>query len=149
MSKLPIRPRRNLELKAKKNIALMRFGSLDNFDRVYHSMKEIAKHLNINYQTVASFLHRVRDHGPRAIGDCWHKPKPRPIGNADVEALLLSDVLLTKWAALTMRERALKVKSRFNVDVDHHRLRAFYRRNQIRYRKTYQCFQGSYSTRGS
>ena len=100
-----------------------------NFDVVQHDMKDISKHLSINYKTVASFLYRIRDYGEREIGKCWNMPKPKPVGNENVENLLLSDELLTKWSPYTMRARALKIKKRFNVEIDHSRLRRFYLRN--------------------
>ena len=41
-----------------------------------------------------------------------------------------------------MRQRAEKVRTRFGVTVCHQKLRLFYRRHGIRWRRTYECFRG-------
>ena len=62
--------------------------------------------------------------------------KPKLIGNEDLETLLLSEKYLTKWIALSMSERAEKVRKIFGVIVHPMRLRSFYLRNSIRFRRT-------------
>ena len=104
-------------------------------------MAAVARRLSIPYPPVVTVLRRHRLVGDRIFEKPGPKRKPRTIGSVEVEQLLLSDEYLTRWATLTMRARAQKVYDVFNVRVNYQTLRLFYRRNDIRYRRTYDCFR--------
>jgi transposase len=133
---------RLMTVRDKKNILLCRYGSLHSFCQITSSIADVARAVRVPYATVNSFIFRHRRLGNALVRDHPGNRVPAPIGNSDVERLLLSDEYLRKWGGLTMRQRAEKVRQRFGVRVDHQRLRAFYRRNQVTYRKSYQVYQG-------
>ena len=58
------------------------------------------------------------------------------IGSEAIERQLLDPATLTKWAHLTIAQRAVKVLRQFKVRITPERLRFFYRRNKLRYRQT-------------
>ena len=97
--------RRMLSSQDKKNIALCWYGSIDDTQNTFLTVAEISRRLNINDRTIRTFLRRLKEYGPRVFGNCHFKKTHQRIGNADVELLLLSEVYLKRWAALSIKER--------------------------------------------
>ena len=144
--------RRVLTCRDKENITLLRYGSLEDFGDVLTPMKTIAKRLHIAYFTVSHFLRRLTTQGVRALRDNQYSKsgliKPRVIGSPDVEMLLLSDAYMTRWSSLSLRERCEKIRQKWGVSICWQTLRKFYRRHDIRFRKTYKCFRGEAQNQG-
>ena len=135
--------RHQLSVKDKQNIAIYRHGSLVDFSAVHDRITEIAKKMHLCYKTVANFLYRLRDEGPDALTKRRLGGSQRTIiGTRDVERLLLSDCYLKRWAHLPMWERAIMVRQVFNVTVSKRVLVDFYRRHNIRFKKTFFKFRG-------
>ena len=101
--------RRLLKPTDKKNVCLLRHGSLEDFTRVKHSYGQIAKRLGMKSSTVANVMHRLKRDGPLALENRWNCRVPWKIGNEALEALLLSQEYLTKWAPLSLRQRVAKI----------------------------------------
>jgi hypothetical protein len=135
--------RHQLSVRDKQNIAIYRHGSLEDFSLVHERIAGIAKRMHLCYKTVANFLYRLRDEGPVALTKRRLGGSQRTIiGNRDIERLLLSESYLKRWAHLPMWERAVKVRQVFNVTVSKKVLVDFYRRNNIRFKKTFFKYRG-------
>ena len=52
--------RRVLKPTDKKNVTLLRYGSLEDFSQVKHSYGQIAKRLGMKWSTVANVIHRLK-----------------------------------------------------------------------------------------
>jgi hypothetical protein len=63
-------------------------------------------------------------------------PKIKLIGSEAVEKQLLSPQLLSKWTHLTLQQRVELILKKYKVKISAHKLRLFYRRNNMRYRQT-------------
>ena len=57
----------------------------------------------------------------------------KTIGSPEIEQELISSEKLTEWAHLTIRQRCLKIKKQYGVDVNRHKLMLFYKRRNVRY----------------
>ena len=132
-----------LTARDKQNIALLRFGSHNDWSQTKATITQVSKRLNINWNTVATFLRRLKEKGPTALQNCYFKRRPYPVGNSDVEMLLLSDTYLRRWACLSLLERAEQIRRKFNVTVAPDRLWRFYRRHEVVWRRTYMCSTAS------
>ena len=137
MVKLYSTRRSPLKPTEKRNVVLLRFGSLVDFSQVRHTYGEISKQLGMKLSTVQMVVQRLRRDGPNALEERWYRRTPWPVGNRIVESLLLSEPILRKWGCLSLAERAAKIRVRFNVEVEPHRLGKFYRRHNVTYRKSY------------
>ena len=103
--------RRVLRPQDKKNIALLRFGDLADFNQVINPIPAIGRRLNINYVTVFKFLQRLVKQGERALRDNrFRSRQPDVIVSSDVEILLLSDQYMKKWAIYSLKERVEKIR---------------------------------------
>jgi transposase len=138
--------RRVLTCRDKENITLLHFGSLEDFGGVLIPIPAVAKRLHIAYSTVINFIRRLKTQGIRALADNRYSKsgliRPKVIGSPEVEMLLLSDVYMTRWSTYSLRERCEKIRQKWGIVISISTLIRFYKRHDIKFRKTYKCFRG-------
>jgi transposase len=131
---------RLLTAKDKLNILYGTYGSLTQFREKLYGVREVARQTGCCVSTVFSALRRfdASQHDVKAFLKKQHRPgAPRKlVGSKAIERKLLDPVTLTKWAHLTIRQRAVKILKQFKVSITPERLRFFYRRSKLRYRQT-------------
>ena len=127
--------RRELPASVKKNIVLLRYGSLNRAAGIVARIADVARLLHLSYRTVYSLLLRHKRLGEACLvtrqkssKGCWH------IGSPQIERELLSQDALLRSAHLSMQARAYKILTDYGFYVNSQRLRAFYIRNRVKYR---------------
>ena len=86
------------------------------------SITNTSRKLNIKYTTVLAVIGKIKRLGTEGLKMQYHGPIRKPIGNDDIEKLLLSEEILKKWGGKTIRERREKIRIRFGVTVGRWRL---------------------------
>lgn len=92
-----------LRVEQIRDIVLLKFGSLTNFDNVINTCGKISRMVNTDWKTVKYVLTKFVSDGYRIIRRVKDRgPKYRTIVSPEVEKLLISEPVLKAWRYLTL-----------------------------------------------
>ena len=129
--------KRTYSIKEKLNVIFETFSSFTDFSLMRKGYAKVGRSLDINPFSVRSlvlrFIHKYKSNIDLFMAGSKLTGRPiRPIGNPDIEKHLLSESCLKSWVHLTIKQRCVKIKKQYAVDVGSEKLRHFYLRNGVR-----------------
>lgn len=119
------------------NVIFETFSSFTDFSFKRKGYAKVGRILNINPISVRTlvlrFISKCKSNIDLFAADPKLTGRPiLPIGNSDIERHLLSESCLKSWVHLTIKQRCVKIKKQYAVDVGREKLRHFYIRNGVR-----------------
>ena len=139
---------RSLSDEFRRALVALYFGSRSDFSHPVIGTTKLGKLLHISPNTITSVLHSFRRHGGElATFRKKQRPKPRLVRLEGIRTALLSRAVLTRWAGLTLQQRASEVQRRYGIKCSKNGLREFYLLNGVRFRNVQMVYRTTLTNR--
>ena len=138
---LPKRVKRKYTANNVLLVVFLRYGSIQNFNRVWHRWCEIVTLTGIFESTAREMVLRFHRNGNSPYSDTSRKGrKPNPLPE-DIRQYLFDSLYDMRF--LSLKQRSQQIASRFNFPMDWSRLRAEYHRMGVTYQPCKTVFKAA------